>query len=48
MTVSLEGYDVSRTGAAVIADLGGSSKYSSEQPGDVRLGSGFYVNSDWT
>ena len=48
MTVSFEGFDVSLTGAAVIADLGGSSKYSGEQPGDVRFGSGFYVNSDWT
>lgn len=42
----VEGQDVSRAGAAGIADLGGSSKYSGEQPGDVRYGSGFHVNSD--
>lgn len=30
--MSVEGFDVSRAGAAVSADLGGSSKYSGEQP----------------
>jgi len=35
-------------GAAGIADLGGSSKYSGEQPWDARSWSGFRVNSDWT
>lgn len=46
MTVCVEGRDVSLAGAAVSADLGGSSKYSGEQPGAVRSGSGFHVNSD--
>jgi hypothetical protein len=44
--VSIEGQDVSQAGAAGNADLGGSSKYSGEQPGAVRLGQGFHVNSD--
>lgn len=32
MLVSAEGFGVSLTGAACTADLGGSSKYSGEQP----------------
>jgi hypothetical protein len=34
-------------GAAVSADLGGSSKYFGEAPKD-RRGEGFRVNSRWT
>jgi hypothetical protein len=40
----VEGKDVDVTGAASSADLGGSSKYSSEILED-RRGEGFHVNS---
>ena len=45
--VSLKVSDVSPPGDATDADLGGSSKYSSEILED-QCGEGFHVNSSWT
>ena len=42
--VSMEAATVKSSGAAMCADLGGSSKYSSENLED-RRGEGFHVNS---
>jgi hypothetical protein len=42
--VSIEAANVNSGGAAMCADLGGSSKYSSEILED-RRGEGFHVNS---
>lgn len=44
--VSVEASDVSLGGAATGADLGGSSKYSSENL-EGRGGEGFHGNSSW-
>jgi hypothetical protein len=44
VTVSVDGVGVDLAGAAVSADLGGSSKYSSENLEDCS-GEGFHVNS---
>ncbi len=43
--VSIEALAVKSGGAAMCADLGGSSKYSSENLED-RSGEGFHVNSN--
>jgi len=45
--VGVEGKRVISTGPNSSADLGGSSKYSSENLED-RRGEGFHVNSSWT
>ena len=45
--MALKVSDVSLPGAFIIADLGGSSKYSSENLED-QCGEGFHVNSSWT
>jgi len=45
--VGVEGKSVNSTGPNSSADLGGSSKYSSENLED-RRGEGFHVNSSWT
>jgi hypothetical protein len=45
--VGVEGTSVNSTGPNSSADLGGSSKYSSENLED-RRGEGFHVNSSWT
>ena len=45
--VGVEGESVNSTGPNSSADLGGSSKYSSENLED-RRGEGFHVNSSWT
>ena len=42
-----EAFGVSLRGAALSADLGGSSKHSNENFED-RRGEGFHVNSIWT
>ena len=42
--VALKVSDVNQPGASTIADLGGSSKYSSENLED-QCGEGFHVNS---
>ena len=46
--VSVEGFGVSRSGAATGADLGGSSKYSSEITLVDRSGEGFRANIAWS
>jgi hypothetical protein len=45
--VSVEALVARPGGAAASADLGGSSKYSSESL-EGRSGEGFHVNSGWT
>ena len=42
--IALKGFDVNQPGAFIDADLGGSSKYSSEILED-QCGEGFHVNS---
>lgn len=46
--VSVEGFAVRRSGAATGADLGGSSKYSSEITLVDRCGEGFHANIAWS
>ena len=41
-----KGWSVMTTGTTISADLGGSSKYSSEKLED-RSGKGFHKNSNW-
>ncbi len=45
--VGVEAKSVNSSGPNSSADLGGSSKYSSENLED-RRGEGFHVNSSWT
>jgi hypothetical protein len=45
--VGVEATSVNSSGPNSSADLGGSSKYSSENLED-RRGEGFHVNSSWT
>ena len=47
VAAGVEASGVSPGGAAVSADLGGSSKYSNENF-EGRSGEGFHVNSSWT
>ena len=46
--VCVEGFAVRRSGAATGADLGGSSKYSSEITLVDRRGEGFHANIAWS
>ena len=45
--IASKGLDLSLPGAFIVADLGCSSKYSSENL-EVHCGDGFHVNSSWT